>query len=35
MSKRKECDNIDPDTNFDKANREYQRQNISEDVGEW
>lgn len=25
----------DPDSNFERANREYQRKNISEDVGEW
>lgn len=23
------------DANFERANREYQRQNISEDIGEW
>jgi hypothetical protein len=28
-------DATDPDSNFENANRDYQRKNISEDVGEW
>jgi hypothetical protein len=28
-------DATDPDSNFEKANREYQRKNISEEIGQW
>jgi hypothetical protein len=30
-----EMETYDPDANFERSNRNYQRKNISEDVGEW
>jgi hypothetical protein len=30
-----ETESTDPDSNFENANKEYQRRNISEEIGEW
>jgi hypothetical protein len=28
-------ESTDPDTNFENCNRDYQRRNISEEIGAW